>query len=104
MSQENKIGKGKLTICLLLSRKLSNNIEIWISLLFPISLPPIKFLHIKAPQSVSYFNTQVANRKCVCHKGNYGQNKEEECKWGTNDYFIKIPRGSFCLRLDTMSD
>lgn len=40
----------------------------------------------------------------MCHNGNYGQNKEEECKWRINDYFIKIPGGSFCLRLDTMSE
>jgi len=32
-------------------------------------------------QSVGYFNTQVASKKCICHNGNYREKKEEEHKW-----------------------
>lgn len=36
----------------------------------------IKFLHLKVSQTVSYFNSQVARRKFICHNENYGQNKQ----------------------------
>lgn len=38
----------------------------------------IKFMHLKTSQTMSYFNTQVASRKFICHNGNYGQNKQEK--------------------------